>query len=69
MPQALENHHRCGYTPHPLHISVQQLTGVHPGRVNLSAERRSSCCRALLNEPLPLCPNKHFFVSSFLLLM
>lgn len=66
MPQALENHHRCGYTPHPLHMSVQQLNGVQPGRVNLSAERRSSCCLALLNGPLPLCPNKHFFASSFL---
>lgn len=65
MPQALENQHRCGYTPHPPHISVQQLTGVHPGRVNLSAERRSSCCLALLNGPLPLCPNKHFFCLLF----
>lgn len=61
MPQALENQHRCGYTPHPPHVSVQQLTGVHPGRVNLSAERGSSRCLALLNGPLPLCPNKHFF--------
>lgn len=46
MPEALENQHRCGYTPHPLHISVQQLTGVHSGSVNQSAGDLSSCSLA-----------------------
>lgn len=42
MPEALENQHRCGYTPHPLHTGVQQLTGVHSGSVNQSAGGLSS---------------------------